>query len=155
MHHEYKRVDEDYEVYEVDGDNEKLVLTVNGADFHAINFIIQQAQRLQIEPQLVYRMLNVTNRYHCPACVRCPFWNDERHHCQMMKPCIKAQMIHERKVIDIDSTLQRVRYTEPNELVFYHYVTISGQVLDRVHDNYFKCLQYLAENEHVIGCVEI
>ena len=157
MHHEYRLVDDSYSIYEVDSDNEVLVasgLTKEQVDLlpHAVRF----SKVLKMSVGEIIAIWSIHNRHHIEKCKWCAFWNEGLGHCQLKYRCAAYAAIHGRKkVILIDDLIQRVKYATPEHLATLRYVTIDGKVGNMVHTDYWDLMKFLANNENIVGGVEV
>lgn len=153
MHYEYKNVDSTVHVYEVDGDEQKMVLTMPADDYRLLWPMIEKySEQLSLPVDKVYLMLLLPDRHICRDCVDCFLWNDEEHHCSLKKPCVKAKL-NKWRFLSITETLEAIRYSTPEFIDSLRYLTIDGDSSVRVHTEYFKCLEHLADNEDIVGSV--
>ena len=155
MHYEYLQEGELFHVYEVEADEQKRILSLSKHEFDSFPIARRLSKRLGISIQQVYKIGSVQDRFHCKDCDGCVFWNDERKHCSMKRPCIKAKNVHKHDVIPISDLLEMVRYAQQSFLNRLRYVTIDGDVQGVVHQSYLQCLAHLANNENIIGGIRL
>ena len=160
MHYEYNKFGDDehgynYHIYEVDGDEQKFVLTMYGDDFKMWPLVEAWSKTLNRPPEEVFRMLKVKNRVHHAQCKECDFWDDERDHCAMKTLCHVARTLFKQPLILIEDLLEMVRYAEDSYKNGLRYATMDGEVGIPVHHDYFNCLAYLANHQEIIGGINI
>lgn len=156
MHYEYRLVGNDYDIYEVDGDNEVLVVSgLTKEQAELTPYISRWARMTGMTVGELIAMLSVGNRHHIEKCRTCVFFNTQLGHCQLKSYCISYNQVHGRKrIIIIDDLIQRVKYATQEHLDTLRYVTMDGKIGDKVHTEYFQLMKHLATNENIVGGVE-